>query len=134
MWRPPSLSVVNVAVSIERSWDADILIAREDALVLDSTDALQLESKFKHAADFGVTEPRGTEGFQAFEEAVSSFVDDPATTRVAGTYRGDPAVLNYNAVTRQVVVQQPSGAFVTGFQMSRGQLANVIARQSLGGG
>jgi hypothetical protein len=31
----------------------------------------QIEAKFKHAEDFGVTEPRGRAGFDAFEKAVA---------------------------------------------------------------
>ena len=42
----------------------------------------QLESKFKHAVDFGVTESRGAAGFEAFGEAVQAFVKNPSTDRV----------------------------------------------------
>ena len=47
----------------------------------------QIEKKFdKHAADFGVIEPRGKSGFEAFENAVRQQVDDPATfTSAAST-------------------------------------------------
>jgi hypothetical protein len=93
-----------------------------------------LEAKFKHAGDFGVTEGRGAAGFDAYGKAIDSFVGDSATTRVLGTYRGDPAILNYNANTAQVVVQGVDGSFISGWQMSPAQLQNVIERGSLGGG
>jgi hypothetical protein len=94
----------------------------------------QLEAKFNHAGDFGVTESRGASGFQAFGKALDSFVGDTDTVRVVGTYRGSPAILNYNPSTAQVVVQSPAGGFISGWQMSPAQLQNVISRGSLGGG
>ncbi|MDP9904517.1 colicin D domain-containing protein [Arthrobacter bambusae] len=93
-----------------------------------------LEAKFKHAGDFGVTESRGTAGFDEFGNAIESFVRDSSTTRVLGTYRGNPAILNYNPSTAQVVVQDLGGSFVSGWRMSPAQLQNVINRGSLGGG
>jgi hypothetical protein len=43
----------------------------------------QIEAKFKHAQDFGVTEPRGLARFDAFEKAVAEQVKDPATMHIA---------------------------------------------------
>jgi len=87
-----------------------------------------------HAFDFGVTEPRGAAGFESYGKAVNSFVNDSSTIRTAGTYRGNPAILNYDPESRLVVVQTPSGEFVSGWQMSEQQLLNIIERKSLGGG
>lgn len=99
-----------------------------------SVNSAQLEAKFKHAADFGVVEARGASGFDAFGKAVDAFVADLGTVRVVGTYRGNPAILNYNPTTAQVVVQATDGAFISGWKMSSAQLQNVITRASLGGG
>jgi hypothetical protein len=93
-----------------------------------------VEAEFKHAADSGVTESRGAAGVQQFGKALNSFVDDSGTVRTLGTYRGDPAILNYNPVTSQVVVQSPDGSLISGWQMSPAQLQNVIQQGSLGGG
>lgn len=79
-------------------------------------------------------ESRGTAGFDEFGKAIDTFVNDSSTTRVLGTYRGNPAILNYNPSTAQVVVQEPGGSFVSGWRMSPAQLQNVIERGSLGGG
>jgi len=94
----------------------------------------QLEAKYKHAADFGVVDPRGAVGFDAYGKAVDAFVHDPSTIRVAGTYHKSPAILNYNPTSSLVIVQSPDGAFVSGWHMSPAQLQNVIERGSLGGG
>ncbi len=94
----------------------------------------QLEAKFKHAGDFGVTESRGAAGFKSYGQAVQDFVQDPATTRFMGTYRGNSAILNYNLVSRLVVIQSPAGDFISGWQMTADQLQNVMQNGSLGGG
>jgi hypothetical protein len=99
-----------------------------------SASRAQIEAKFKHAADFGVTDSRGAAGFDGYGKAVDSFVSDSSTVRVQGTYRGNPAILNYNPTSRLVVVQSPDGSFVSGWQMSPAQLQNVLTRGSLGGG
>jgi hypothetical protein len=70
----------------------------------------------------------------AYEQAARQFVSNPATIRVRGTYRGEPAILNYDPATRLVVVQSPSGDFVSGWRMSSAQLQNVEQQRSLGGG
>lgn len=108
--------------------------AAEGGLPELSASPAALEAKFKHAADFGVTEGRGAAGFDAYGKAIDSFVQDPSTTRILGTYRGGPAILNYNASTAQVVVQATDGTFISGWQMNPAQLQNVIERGSLGGG
>jgi hypothetical protein len=94
----------------------------------------QLESKFKHARDFGVRAPRGRAGFDEFRAALGDFLHRPSTTRIAGMYRGERVVLNYNIETRLVVVQRTSGEFVSGWLMTPEQLQRVRAVRRLGGG
>jgi hypothetical protein len=99
-----------------------------------TTGRSQIEAKFKHAEDFGVAEPRGKAGFDAFEKAVAEQVNDPATMHIAGTYRGNPAILNYNPSTGTVVVQSPTGEFISGWRVSQGQATNILNQGKLGGG
>ena len=94
----------------------------------------QVEKKFKHAKDFGVEEGRGRAGFDAFKAAIKRFMDDPANTTVRGTYRGDPAIIVYDADTGLVVVEDSAGNFVSGWRMTAEQLRNVMENGSLGGG
>jgi hypothetical protein len=111
-----------------------IFLAAEDGLPDLTLDSAQLEAKFKHAADFGITEPRGAAGFEAYGNAVDSFVSDSSTVRIEGTYRGNAAILNYDPQSRLVVIQEPSGEFVSGWRMSPAQLHYVVTKGSLGGG
>jgi colicin D len=92
----------------------------------------QIEKKFdKHAADFGITAPRGSVGFDEFEQALRSQIQDPATLHINGTYRGDAAIINYNPNTGLAVIQKPSGEFVSGWRLSPEQASNVLQRGSL---
>jgi hypothetical protein len=94
---------------------------------------LQLERKYKHAAEFGVLEQRGREGFDAFQNALQKFIREPSTTRAWGTYRGQPVLLNYNVESRLVVIQAPTGALVSGWRMTVPQLKYVVEKGVLGG-
>jgi hypothetical protein len=102
------------------------------ALYIASVIGWSLEGRAPVSGWLGIV--MGVAGLNAFGNAIDSFVGDSATTRILGTYRGNPAILNYNASTAQVVVQGTDGAFISGWQMSPAQLANVIERRSLGGG
>jgi hypothetical protein len=98
------------------------------------TDRSQIEAKYKHAEDFAVTDPRGRAGFDKFENALKAVVDDPSTMHIQGTYRGQPAILNYNPGSGVCVIQSPDGQFISGFKLSPGQVQNVLGKGSLGGG
>jgi hypothetical protein len=98
------------------------------------TDRAQVEAKYKHAADFGVSDPRGRTGFDNFDRAVKQVVDDPATLHIQGTFRGQPAILNYNPDSGLCVIQSPDGKFISGWKLDPEQAANVTSRGTLGGG
>lgn len=99
-----------------------------------TTSRAQIEAKFKHAGDFGVAESRGKSEFDAFDQAVSRHVSDPSTMHIAGTYRGNPAILNYNPSSGLVVVQGPTGEFISGWRVSQVQANNIVTQGKLGGG
>jgi hypothetical protein len=48
--------------------------------------------------------------FDAFGKAIGSFVGDAGTIRTLGIYRGNPAILNFNPLTSQVVVRRRTAA------------------------
>lgn len=98
------------------------------------TDRAQIESKYKHAADFGVSDPRGRTGFDNFDQAVKQVVNDPATLHIQGSFRGQPAILNYNPDSGLCVIQSPDGKFISGWKLDPEQAANVTRRGTLGGG
>ena len=94
----------------------------------------QIESHYYHSDALGVTLPRGKEGFIAMGQAAEAFVRSPETTHVLGTYRAQPAVLNFNLATGQVLVQRPDGTFWSVWKLRPTQLWWVLKKGSLGGG
>ncbi|ORB86580.1 hypothetical protein B1987_25580 [Mycobacterium kansasii] len=80
-----------------------------------------------------MTDPRGRAGFDAFDRAVKQVVNDPATMHIQGTYRGQPAMLNYNPKSGLYVIQIPDRRFISGWKLSPEQAAYVLNEGKLGG-
>ncbi|WP_081297437.1 colicin D domain-containing protein, partial [Gilliamella sp. wkB292] len=81
----------------------------------------QLDKKFKHAADFGITTTKkNAETLSQYETAIKSHMGDKAT-KPLGTYGfvTDSKVF-FNSNTNNVVVLDKSGNFVTGFKITPG--------------
>jgi Colicin D/Pretoxin HINT domain len=94
----------------------------------------QLQKKFKHAIDFGVTGNSNTANLQAFENAIQAHVNSPATQLVVGTYHGNPANIYVNSSTGLAVITDTSNNFVSGWKLSAQQLWHVLNGGKLGGG
>ena len=81
----------------------------------------QLDKKFKHAADFGITTTKkNAETLSQYETAIKSHMGDKAT-KPLGTYGfvTDSKVF-FNSNTNNVVVLDKSSNFVTGFKITPG--------------
>jgi Colicin D len=93
--------------------------------------ARQLQRKFKHAADFGVTGKYGRQQAALFERALRTHVEDETTLMISGTYRGEPVTHFVNPQTGLNVMRDAQNVFVSGWRLTPVQLANVLARRSL---
>jgi isocitrate lyase len=93
--------------------------------------ARQLQRKFKHAADFGVTEKYSRQQATVFERAMRAHVEDETTLVILGTYRGEPATHFVNPQTGLNVMRDAQDAFVSGWRLTPVQLANLLTRRSL---
>lgn len=81
----------------------------------------QLDKKFKHASDFGLsTTKKNPETLGQFMSALKSHANDPATIE-HGTYGfvSGSRVL-FNANTNNAMVVDKAGQFVTGFKLAPG--------------
>ena len=94
----------------------------------------QLQKKFKHAQDFGVTGPYNPEGAKAFEGAILAHVQDQTTQLIEGTFRGKSVTHFFNPRSHLNVVRDENGAFETGWRLNTEQEKHVLANGSLGGG
>jgi hypothetical protein len=86
----------------------------------------QIQRKFKHALDFGVTENYNQINAAAFQAALQKHVANKNTQVIKGTYRGKPAMLYVNPNTRQTVIEDALGNFVSGWKLSKEQLQYVL--------
>lgn len=93
----------------------------------------QLQAKFKHAADFGVTGNYNKTNAARFSAALNEHINAPGTQVITGTYHGD-AVTHYLDPTTGLNVIARNGTFVSGWKLSPAQLSNVLQHGGLGGG
>lgn len=93
--------------------------------------ARQLQRKFKHAVDFGVTGKYSRQQATRFERAMRAHVEDKATLVIPGTYRGAPVTHFVHPQTGLNVMCDAQHAFVSGWRLTPAQLENVLSRKSL---
>jgi hypothetical protein len=98
-----------------------------------TTSAQQLQKKFKHAADFGVTGTPTKVNIDAFRTAIESHVQRPTVQQVAGMYRGNPAMIYVDQATRLAVITDPAGNFISGWRLNSQQLWHDLNGGKLGG-
>lgn len=91
----------------------------------------QLQSKFKHAADFGVTGNYSRANAAKFSAALNQHINSSSVTKIAGTYRGNPVTHHLDQSTGLNVIVDPSGAFVSGWKLGPEQLTNVLKHGGL---
>ena len=58
-------------------------------------------------------------------------MSDPATVHIDGTYRSEPVVIHLEPRRHLVVLQHHDGTFISGWELSPAQEANIIERGSL---
>jgi len=91
----------------------------------------QLQTKYKHADDFGVTGNYSPENREAFKDAIAEHIVDPDTRTIEGTYHNNPVTHLYNPNTGNNIVLTPDGEFLTGWELSPAQRQNVLATGDL---
>ncbi len=91
----------------------------------------QLQSKFKHAGDFGVTGNYSKANAAKHSEALNQHINSPAVTKISGTYRGNPVTHHLDPATGLNVIVDPSGAFISGWKLGPEQLQNVLSHGGL---
>ena len=71
----------------------------------------QLQAKFKHAVDFGITGNYNKLNAAKFSSAINQHINSPDIQVINGTYRGDPVIHYVNPNTGLNVISSPSGQF-----------------------
>jgi RHS repeat-associated protein len=93
----------------------------------------QLQAKFKHAADFGVSGNYNKGNAALYEAALQSHVSANTTLVIPGSYRGGSVTHFVDPGTGLNVMRGADGGFVSGWKLSPAQLENVMRNGKLGG-
>lgn len=88
----------------------------------------QLQKKFKHAEDFGVSGSYTKENATKFWKAIQQHATSGRTQEILGQYRGKPAIHFLDPETGLNVVTDTAGSFVTGWKLSVQQLEDVLTK------
>lgn len=91
----------------------------------------QVQSKFKHAADFGVEGAWNSRNGERFVEAIRNFVDKPGIVRIFGRYRGKPAIIYYEPSTSRAIITDIRGEFISGWRLGDSQRALLLNNSKL---
>jgi hypothetical protein len=94
----------------------------------------QLQKKFKHAQDFGVTGNYSPANAAKLQNAIQQHVASSSTKVIKGTYHGNPVTHYVNPSTGVNVMKDSAGNFVSGWKLSPAQLKHVLSNGKLGGG
>lgn len=87
----------------------------------------QLQKKFKHAIDFGVSGNANKQGFAAFENAMRNHIGSPDTTSIFGKYRWNQDVYHhFNPKTNLNVMTDVDGNFISGWKLSEKQVTDLL--------
>lgn len=90
----------------------------------------QVQSKYKHASDFGLPSSWNSTNGARFEEVLRAHVVSPGTLRIVGTYRGQPVVHYLNADTGLNVMTSRQGDLISAWRTNAEQLRNIWQRGS----
>jgi Colicin D len=91
----------------------------------------QLQSKFKHAADFGIGGNPNTQTLADFQAALAQHVYSPNTMQIPGTFHQEPVIHYVDPTTGLDVIVDSLGNVISGWRLNPSQLQNVLTRGSL---
>jgi hypothetical protein len=91
-----------------------------------------IQSKFKHAGDFGVVGSYSKANAANFSAAINKHLNSPNVKEIIGTYRNTMDVIHHvDPQTGLNLMTTPTGEFVSGWTLNSYQLQNVLTRGAL---
>jgi len=96
-----------------------------------NTTGRQLQRKFNHANDFGISGNYNKENATKFGEAITKHINTSGVKVIEGTYRGDKVTHYFNPKTKLNVIVNPDGNFVSGWKLGKEQIENVLKHGGL---
>ena len=118
----PTIGAASAAISEEPSALGGAGTASSGSVYFD---AAQIQSKFGHAADFGITGNYSESNALNYANALSNHIDNAQV--IVGTYRGNiPVTHYYNAGVRTNVTVDSVGNFISGWRLDPAQIINLL--------
>ncbi len=105
-------------------------VAKLSSRILNTT-TKQLQAKFKHAVDFGVTGNWNKAAAGKFNSAINQYINSAGVKTINGAYRGQSVIHHVNPNTGLNVISSPSGQFISGWKLNPVQLQNVLKHGGL---
>jgi hypothetical protein len=106
------------------------VICREggaNSKILQTTDRELQKTFSKHGPDFGLSGNRNPGRATDVSQGINSQVNAPSVQAIHGTYRGQNVVHYLDPKTGLNVISDPSGGFISGWQLGLEQLESVIS-------
>lgn len=91
----------------------------------------QLQKKFKHAGDFGVTGNYSKANAAEFSRALNRHINSPEVRVIQGTYHKQPVTHFLDPQSGLNVIADPADNFISGWRLSPEQLQNVLTHGGL---
>ncbi|HEK1687387.1 TPA: S-type pyocin domain-containing protein [Pseudomonas putida] len=81
----------------------------------------QLDKKYKHAKSFGIADPqKNGKTLAAFRDAIQTHLEDKDTLEKGSYLYSNGSRVYFNPTTKNVVILDSSGAFLSGWKLSPG--------------
>ena len=92
--------------------------------------AKQLQSKFKHAEDFGVMGNYSRSKASEFSAAINQHINASGTQIIQGAYRNSNNLVTYylNPATGLNVIATRTGQFISGAKLSTSQISDIMTK------
>lgn len=106
---------------------ASSFLAKRKALKA-SIPAKQLQSKFKHARDFGVEGNYSKINAGRFAKAIKDHIKSKSTEAVKGKYRGQNSVIFIDKSSRIGVITKSDGQFISGWRFTAEKVSHLFTK------
>jgi len=95
-----------------------------------NTTAKQLQKKFKHAIDFGITGNYNTANAAKYSAAINQHINASGTQVIQGVYRNanNPVTFYLNPTSGLNVLTTRSGQFISGAKLNSNQIKDILTK------
>ena len=94
----------------------------------------QIQKKFKHAADFGVSGNYNLQTATAFAAAIQAHLQKQGVQEIVGSYRREPVKHYFDPLTNLNVMVDAGDNFISGWKLTSAQVVELTTTGDIGGG